>query len=258
MILDRILREKKREIAGLKEVRASLSHKLRERGLSIIAELKKASPSKGVIAEDFSPLDRLAAYENGGAAAISVLTDETFFAGREELLKEVRAETELPLLRKDFIIDEIQVYQSLLLGADCILLIAEILEKERLEKLLRLAGRLNMEALVEVHSPEDIQKALAVPVEIIGINNRNLEDFSVDLKNTEKLLDEIKRHERSEDILVISESGISCPEDVKYLAGLGVDGILVGEALMRAENPAARVRSFLEAGKMGGSSSGQS
>ncbi|SDL32664.1 indole-3-glycerol phosphate synthase TrpC [Halarsenatibacter silvermanii] len=245
MILDRIVEQKKQEINRLRTTDASLAQVLRREEMTLIAELKKASPSAGVIEEEFEPTAQLKRYEKGGASAVSVLTDEEFFRGSSEILREVKRQTELPILRKDFIIDEIQVYESLILGADCLLLIGEILKRPQLIELLELAYEHDLEALVEVHTLETLAMILNTPAEIIGINNRNLEDFSVDLGTTEKLMKELARRGLEDDYLVVSESGISSREDIERLQELGVDGVLIGEALMKAEKPENKIAELL-------------
>lgn len=242
MILEDIVEKKREEIEKLKSVESSLAEELKRGKISLIAEIKKASPSAGVIEENFSPLGRLKNYEKGGAGAISVLTDEKFFAGSPRILNEVSSHTNLPVLRKDFILDEIQIYESLILGADCILLIGEILNQKKLAELLDLAYEYNLEALVEVHSRETLLKVLETSARMIGINNRNLEDFSVNLETTGMILNELEKKSSRKDYLVVSESGISSREDIDRLRALGVDGVLIGEALMKAGDPERKIR----------------
>ena len=246
MILDEIVAEKQKEIAKLKKVNNSLKKELQKDNLSIIAEIKKASPSKGIIASTFNPEQQLKEYEKGGAAGISVLTDNTYFQGSNQILKNVRSRTELPILRKDFILDEIQIYESLIIGADVILLIANILSENKLNKLLNLTHTLGLEAIVEVHSHQDLKKIKNTSTEIIGINNRNLEDFTVDLKTTANLVNELNDCNLRKEYYIISESGISNKEDISYLKNLGIDGVLIGETLMKAENPSHKIRKFLK------------
>lgn len=199
------------------------------KGLSIIAEVKKASPSKGIIKEDFDPVKIAGEYAKAGVQAISVLTEKQFFQGSDEYLVKIRQSCPIPLLRKDFIIDLWQIYQSRCLGADAILLIASILSEEELTKFHVVAGILGVQCLVEVHDREDVEKALFSGAKIIGINNRDLQTFDVDLKTTERLMNHIP-HDKA----VVSESGIKNSEDMKYLRELGVDAVLIGETLMRA------------------------
>ncbi len=242
MTLKNIVEKKWQEIKQLKSVENSLSEELSREEISLIAEIKQASPSAGMIAEDFSPLNQLEKYENGGAGAISVLTDEKFFAGSSRILNDVSSHSDLPILRKDFILDEIQVYESLILGADCILLIGEILNQKKLGELLDLAYEHNLEAVVEVHSRETLLKVLETSASIIGINNRNLKDFTVNLATTEMILRELEKETSRKDYLVVSESGISNREEIDRLRALGVDGVLIGETLMKANNPGEKIR----------------
>ena len=204
--------------------------------LSLIAEVKKASPSKGIIKESFEPLEIAKEYAAANVQAISVLTEKNFFLGNDEYLVKIRQSLALPVLRKDFIIDLWQVYQSRCLGADAILLIAAILNDEDLKKFQIVANILGMQCLVEVHNKEELERVLETGAKIIGINNRNLKTFEVDLKTTEKLMNYIP-HDRA----VVSESGIKTSEDMKYLRSLGVDAVLIGETLMRAESIAAKI-----------------
>jgi indole-3-glycerol phosphate synthase len=202
-----------------------------EPGLSIIAEIKHASPSAGLLRNDFNHLQILKEYEECGAAAISVVTEEEFFLGRSTHLKEVKENTKLPVLRKDFIVDDIQVYQSRALGADAILLIAKVLAPEKLKSLYLLAKKLGMWVIVEIHNLSEFKQVMKLSPDIIGINNRNLDTFEVDLDVTMQIAPLISR-----DNIVISESGINSLKEVLLLKGLGVNAILVGEAFMRAKS----------------------
>lgn len=199
-------------------------------GLNIIAELKKASPSKGVIAPDFEHiyLDKAKAYEEGGAAAISCLTEPQFFLGSDEYLKQVRKAVALPILRKDFTVDEYQIYEAKAIGADAVLLICSILNGSQLAEYLALASELKLAALVEVHDAAELQQALASGAEIIGVNNRNLKDFTVDTANSLNL-----RRQVPQDKIFVAESGITGSADARRLQKAGVNAALVGEALMR-------------------------
>jgi len=245
-MLNEILEAKKRRLAAQMEKlpletvtnRASLAAAPRNfrqallgQGLSIIAEIKKASPSAGDINPNLDVSETAALYEKAGAAAISVLTEEDYFKGHSNYVKEVKAASRLPVLRKDFILDKYQVYESRLIGADAVLLIATILESSVLNQLVDLALRLNIEPLVEVHTSEDVDKALKTKAKVIGINNRNLKTFQTDLTVTEKLFPLIDKGR-----VVVSESGIRSAADAEYVRDLGVDAILVGESLVRAEN----------------------
>ncbi len=224
----------------------SLATALRSQGeVRLIAEVKKASPSKGIIREDFDPIKIAQIYTEAGAAAISVLTDARFFQGSPEYLREIRKVTNLPLLRKDFIIDAYQIYQARVLGADAILLIAGILSNGELIAFQQLAGELGLACLVEVHTEAELAKALAAGANIIGVNNRDLKVFQTDL-NTTFLL---KKLINLPEIIVVSESGINTPADVQRLLEHQVDAMLVGEALMRSPDIAAQVKTLLESGK---------
>ncbi|MCC3144248.1 indole-3-glycerol phosphate synthase TrpC [Halanaerobium sp. Z-7514] len=242
MILDKIIKEKEKEVKALKKSRHSLIEKLKAEELTLIAEIKKASPSKGLIRKDFKPVEQLMAYQAGGADAISVLTDQKFFQGSNQLLESLRKLTELPILRKEFIIDPIQVYQSFFIGADVILLIAAVLDLEQLKELLATAEKLKLEVIVEVHNEAELDMVLNTEAEIIGINNRNLNNFEVDLNTTAKLLKLLQEKTPRQNYYIIAESGIKSAADISYLKELGVDGVLIGETLMKAESPAAKIK----------------
>ncbi len=207
----------------------SLSKRLyKDNNLSIIAEIKQASPSAGVLRQDFNHLSILKEYEKAGVQAISVVTEEEFFLGKLRYLKEVKEKTSLPVLRKDFIIDQTQVYQSRALGADVILLIAKILKPEKLKSLYELAKDLGMESIIEVHTLKELREVLKIAPKIIGINNRNLHTFKTDLNSTLKLAPLIPQ-----DTLIVSESGIHSLKDLLLVKGSGIDAVLIGEALMK-------------------------
>jgi indole-3-glycerol phosphate synthase len=203
---------------------------------AVIAEVKKASPSKGLLRADFDPAAIARSYELGGATCLSVLTDEEFFQGSDDNLRHARAACSLPVLRKDFVIDPYQVYEARAMGADCILLIVAALEDDSLRELGQLAGELGMDALVEVHDAAELDRALALGLPLIGINNRDLRTFETSLDTTIGLLDRIP-----DDRLVVTESGIHSPEDVARMRSHGVHAFLVGEAFMRADDPGARL-----------------
>lgn len=208
--------------------------------VAVIAEVKKASPSKGVIRPDFDPVELARIYAAEGASAISVLTDERFFQGSLAHLDAVRRTVELPLLRKEFIIDPYQVYEAKLHGADAVLLIAAALKPSALQGLLELASELGLESLVEVHSEAELEVALKAGATVVGINNRDLATFHTTLEVTERLVKHIP-----DGIAVVSESGISTRDDVLFLRELGVDAVLVGEALTRERDVAAKLRELL-------------
>ena len=203
---------------------------------AVIAEVKKASPSKGVIREDFIPADIAQSYAEGdgqvSAACLSVLTDRQFFQGRIDYLKQARASCELPVLRKDFMIDPWQVYESRAIGADCILLIAAVLSDAQMAELEAVAHALDMAVLVEVHDGAELQRALKLKTPLVGINNRNLRTFETSLDTTLGLLKDVPA-----DRLLVTESGILKPADVKAMRDAGVHAFLVGEAFMRADDP---------------------
>src|SRR5437588_4970763 len=243
--LEEILQTKREEIEQLRPRAAELDRQARARKdfrdvrsaltqtaekLAVIAEIKKASPSAGVIAKKFEPVEIAKQYERDGANAISVLTDSKFFQGSLEDLKNVRNAVSLPLLRKDFIWDRAQIAESAANGADAILLIVAALTQDQLVRLLKGAKEFRLDALVEVHSVDELPRALEAGAEIVGINNRDLTTFDVDLAATEKLCREVP-----DEIILVSESGIKTPRDVARMKACGMDALLVGEALMRRE-----------------------
>lgn len=255
-ILDEIVTEKRREVDARKarigmaelEVRASeasaprgfvqaLRERIDARLPAVIAEVKKASPSKGVIREVFEPVDIAESYERGGATCLSVLTDEKFFRGHDQYLVQARAASRLPVLRKDFTIDPWQVTEARALGADCILLIKSVLADALMETLYHDARRLGMDVLIEVHDAVELDSVLPLAPALIGINNRDLKTFETDLDTTLSLLGRIPA-----DCVVVTESGIGTREDVERMKTNGVYGFLVGETFMRAPDPGAALR----------------
>ena len=210
---------------------------LKRPGLSFICEVKKASPSKGIIAEDF-PYVRIAQeYENAGADAVSCLTEPKWFLGSDRIFREIRETVSLPMLRKDFTVSDYQIYQARVMGANAVLLICAILDEQTLKAYIALCGELGLAALTEAHDEAEIDMALRCGAEIIGVNNRNLKDFSVDFGNAARLRDQIPAG-----CVYVAESGVKTPEDVERLRGIGADALLVGETLMRAEDPAEMLR----------------
>lgn len=207
--------------------------------LAVIAEVKKASPSAGIIATDFDPVKIAVEYETAGADALSVLTDKNYFKGDLSFLQLIRNEIELPLLRKDFIIDETQIFEAAAAGADAILLIVAALEQQELVQLLGVADECQLDVLVEVHDLEEMDRALETSANIIGVNNRNLRTFDVSLSATEQLSQEV-----GSDCILVSESGIHTAEDASLVKAWGSDAILVGEALMRSEDKTTLVEQF--------------
>jgi indole-3-glycerol phosphate synthase len=222
------LEREARARTDFRDFRAALQ--LADEKLAVIAEVKKASPSAGVIASSFDPVEIARNYERGGANTISVLTDTTFFQGKLQDLADVRRAVSIPLLRKDFVLDEIQIAESASNGADAILLIVAALEQQQLVDLLRAAATYRLDALVEVHTREELNRALEAGAKIVGINNRNLATFEVDLAVTEELFRQVP-----DDVVLVSESGIKTAQDVARVKACGVDAVLVGEALMRRE-----------------------
>jgi indole-3-glycerol phosphate synthase len=203
---------------------------------AVIAEIKKASPSKGLLRGDFRPAEIAKSYERHGATCLSVLTDTDFFQGSDEYLKQARAACALPVLRKDFTMDAYQVYEARVLGADAILLIAAVLDDTRLRELSALTAELGMDALVEVHDAAELERALVLPAPLIGINNRDLRTFHTSLETTLDLLGKIPA-----DRVVVTESGIHAPADVARMRARGVNAFLVGEAFMKAEEPGQKL-----------------
>lgn len=225
--------DKLRAAAALRDDVRSFADALRAdpTRLAMIAEVKRASPSAGTIAADFDPLTIARGYEKAGASALSILTDEKYFQGRLEYLSLIRSQVDIPCLRKDFIIHEAQIFEAVVAGADAILLIVAALDQPTLEHLLDVAHTYQLDALVEVHDLPELERALATDARIIGVNNRNLKSFTVDLATTEALAEEVP-----DDILLVAESGIKTPADAERLAEAGADALLVGETLMRSTN----------------------
>ncbi len=219
----------------------SLNKKVKKRQSGIIAEIKKASPSKGVLRENFEPVEIAKSYEHGGASCLSILTDRDFFQGDPLYLIKARAAVSIPVIRKDFIIDPYQVYESRAMGADCILLIVSCLEDDEIKHLSDLALSLNMDVLVESHDLNELHRALKLDLPMIGINNRNLRNFEVSLQTTIDLLSEI-----SDDKLVITESGITSKAHVELMHQNGVFGFLIGEAFIKHSNPGQKLKEFFE------------
>ena len=213
-----------------------LQGKLQAGQAAVIAEIKKASPSRGVLREDFNPAQIAMSYEKGGAACLSVLTDIDFFKGADAYLLQARAACSLPVLRKDFIVDPYQVYEARALGADCVLLIVAALSDSMLLELLQLTSHLGMDALVEVHDAKELERALTVPAPLLGINNRDLRSFETSLEVTLGFLEQIP-----EDRIVVTESGIHTVEDVALMRSRGVNVFLVGEAFMKAPEPGEKL-----------------
>lgn len=215
----------------------SMQQRIANGDAAVIAEVKKASPSKGVIREHFIPAEIAKSYENGGASCLSVLTDIDFFQGSDEYLQQARAACALPVIRKDFMVDPYQVYEARAMGADCILLIVAVLSDEKMSSLYHLARELGMDVLIEVHDEEELMRSLPLDATLVGINNRNLRNFETSLDNTLNLLDKIP-----EDRIVVTESGIHTAEHVKLMRDHQVNAFLVGEAFMRANEPGEELK----------------
>ncbi|MDR1906066.1 MAG: indole-3-glycerol phosphate synthase TrpC [Clostridiales bacterium] len=213
---------------------------LKGEGVSLICEVKKASPSKGIIANDFPYVDIAAEYERAGAAAVSVLTEPEFFLGSDKYLTEISEAISLPVLRKDFIVDEYQIYEAKTIGASAVLLICALADTDRLKDYIRIADSIGLSALVEAHTEEEIKSALSAGARIIGINNRDLRTFKTDLNISLTLGRLIPR-----DKIFVSESGIGTPDDIYLLARNNVDAVLIGEAFMRAKNRERVISGFL-------------
>ncbi|MCX7737926.1 MAG: indole-3-glycerol phosphate synthase TrpC [Hydrogenothermaceae bacterium] len=231
-ILEKLALDRKKKVSNFKKA-------LKGKGINIIAEVKKASPSKGVIRHVFDPVKIAVEYEENGARAISVLTDRQYFQGSIEYLAEISKVVKMPLLRKDFIIDERQILEAYAYGADSYLLIAKVLNKERLKELISSGREIDLEPLVEVHSEEEAIKSVEAGAKIVGINNRNLEDFTVDINLSKTLAPKLK--EMGVEV-VIAESGISTREEIEELRKCGVDGFLIGESLMREPDIGKKLR----------------
>jgi indole-3-glycerol phosphate synthase len=265
-ILDKIVAEKTREIASLpplksgggqlarelqqRDEKRDFTSALRDRGnkrVALIAEIKKASPSAGVICSEFDPVRIAKEYETAGANCLSVLTDQKFFQGSLEYLRQIRQAVKLPLLRKDFIIDERQIAEAIQWGADAILLIVAILSDAQLKSFHTLAREAGLAALVEVHDESELDRALNLGAELIGVNNRNLKNFKVDLATTERLSMRLRASASTNPApILVAESGIHTQADVEQLANCGAQAILVGESLIRHGDIGAKVRELLE------------
>lgn len=210
---------------------------LSKEGLNFICEIKKASPSKGIIDEKFDYLSIAKEYEKAGASAVSVLTEPKWFLGSNEIFKEVRNVLGLPMLRKDFTVDEYQIYEAKLLGADAILIIVSITSLENIKKYLEICENMGLDALVETHNEEEIEIALEAGAKIIGVNNRNLKDFSINFDNAKKLREKVPKN-----IIYVVESGLKDKNDIRDIINLDANAVLIGEAIMRAENKEAFIK----------------
>jgi len=232
--------ELKTKVLSLSPARPFVEAISKPRQISLIAEIKKASPSRGVIRENFNHQEIAKIYQDTGVQAISVLTEEDFFLGNLQFINDVKAVTTVPVLRKDFIVEPYQVYESRYFGADAILLIADLLTKDQISEFMRIATELGMDSLVEVHGEKELKKVLGMKIPLIGINNRDLRTLEVDFKTTEKLYTLVPR-----DKTVVVESGIKSYQDVLFLKILGVNAILVGEAFMDAQDIANKIQDLM-------------
>ena len=257
-ILKKIIRRKEQEIIDRKAVTSiddlmdqaktaspvrgfvdAMKQRIAAGEAAVIAEIKKASPSKGVMRENFVPAEIAKSYQAGGASCLSVLTDVDFFQGCDDYLKEARGACDLPVIRKDFIVNPYQVYEARAMGADCILLIVAVLGDDQMETLYTLARELGMDVLIEAHDNAELQRALPLNAELVGINNRNLRTFKTSLNTTIELLPQIPDNR-----IVVTESGIHSAADVKLMRDNQVNAFLVGEAFMRADNPGAELNTL--------------
>ena len=234
------LKELKTKLDSLKPRRNFKGAITRPHHINLIAEIKKASPSAGVLREDFDPVKIAQVYKSTGAHALSVLTDEKYFGGNLEFMRKIRGKVDLPILRKDFMIDEYQIYESAVYGADAILLIADILSEDQMKRFNEIACEFGLACIAEVHSEEDMGKALNSNIDIIGINNRDLRTFKIDIEATTRLIKLMPKGRAA-----VSESGITTHENVMYLKSLGVNAVLIGEAFMRSQDIGAKVKEIM-------------
>ena len=241
---EKSLEQIKAEAFGLPMSTHEFSKALKKSGMSFICEVKKASPSKGIIAEHFPYQEIAREYEAAGADAISVLTEPKWFLGTDTIFREIRSKVKLPMIRKDFTVDEYQIYEAKIMGADAVLLICAILDTATIRRYLGICEELGLDALVETHNEDEIQSALDAGAKIVGVNNRNLKNFTVDFSNAGRLRTLIPK-----DVVFVAESGVKTPEDVGTLAGIGADAVLIGETLMRADDKADMLKKMHEAAK---------
>ncbi len=234
----------KAQAMDLKKGQFEFENALKKADISFICECKKASPSKGVISEDFPYLKIAKDYERAGADCISVLTEPKWFLGSNDYLKQIAENVSIPCIRKDFTVDEYMIYQAKVLGASAVLLICSILTADNIEKYIGICDELGMSALVEAHDEQEVKMAVDAGARLIGVNNRNLKDFSVDIDNSLRLRELIPNN-----VLYISESGVTCNEDIKRLRQIGADAVLIGETLMRADDKKAKLNELRGADK---------
>ena len=236
------LEEVKRSALALPRGDFAFERALGKPGMSFICECKKASPSKGLIAPDFPYLSIAGAYAEAGADAISVLTEPKWFLGSDTFLREIAAQVQVPCLRKDFTVDAYMIYEAKLLGASAVLLIVSLLREEQLRTYMEVCDELGLSALVEAHEEEEVRTAVRAGARVVGVNNRNLKDFSVDTENSRRLRELVP-----EDVIFVSESGVRDAEDIRRLSAMGADAVLIGETLMRAKDKNATLAAFREA-----------
>lgn len=234
--------EVKRSALALPRGDFAFERALGKPGMSFICECKKASPSKGLIAPDFPYLSIAGAYAEAGADAISVLTEPKWFLGSDTVLREIAAQVQVPCLRKDFTVDAYMIYEAKLLGASAVLLIVSLLREEQLRTYMEICDELGLSALVEAHEEEEVRTALRAGARVVGVNNRNLKDFSVDTENSRRLRELVP-----EDVIFVSESGVRDAEDIRRLSAMGADAVLIGETLMRTKDKNAMLAAFREA-----------
>lgn len=234
---DELIDKSKQTLEGRRDFKYAISKRA---DINLIGEIKKASPSRGVIRKDFNPVEIAKVYQVCGVSAISVLTEEIYFLGSLNYINKIKRACTLPILRKDFIVDEYQIYESCYYGADAILLIADILSTEEIIKFKDIALSLNMDSLVEAHSEEDLDKVIKADADIIGINNRDLHTFKLNLKTAENLINLVPKGK-----IIIVESGIKSNSDLMFYKSLGANAVLIGEAFMEAENVGAKVKEVL-------------
>ncbi|SHJ33934.1 indole-3-glycerol phosphate synthase TrpC [Hespellia stercorisuis] len=255
MILDELAEYAKKRVAAAKNTVSAeiikeralalpkgefcFEHTLKKAEMSFICEVKKASPSKGIIAENFPYVEIAKDYEAAGADCVSVLTEPKWFQGSDEIFCEIRKKIKLPMIRKDFTVDAYQIYEAKVMGADAVLLICALLDTETIRSCIQICDELGITALVETHNEEEIDSAVAAGARVIGVNNRNLKNFTVDFSNAARLRDRIP-----ENVVFVAESGVKNAEDIRQLAKVGADAVLVGEALMKSEDKAGMLREF--------------
>lgn len=227
----------KEQAFALPKGKFAFENALKNTDISFICECKKASPSKGLIAPDFPYLQIAKEYEHAGADCISVLTEPKWFLGSDEYLKEIASDVSIPCLRKDFTVDEYMIYEAKLLGAQAVLLICSILSSEKISEYIKICDKLGISALVEAHNEEEVQVAVNAGARIIGVNNRNLKDFTVDTDNSRRMRELVPS-----DILFVAESGVKTAQDIQILREIGADAVLIGETLMRADDKKAKLR----------------